>query len=126
MLKIILTNPREARLLRHTVRYIEDLLTLNNLTFELEIPNLYPPQLQLKKSTETPVKLSYLGICIEKKERKFKTSVYDKRDTFKFHIVNFPFLDSNIPTKPAYGVDISSEYVEYVASMKILRIDIIY
>ena len=39
--------------------------------------------------------------------RKLKTSVYDKRDAFKFHIVNFPFLDSNIPTKPAYGVYIS-------------------
>ena len=39
--------------------------------------------------------------------RKFKTSVYDKRDAFKFHIVNFPFLDSNIPTKPAYGIYIS-------------------
>ena len=101
------TNPREARLLRHTVRYIDDLLTLNNPAFEQEIPNIYPPQLQLKKTTETPVKLSYLDICIEIIERKFKTSVYDKRDAFKFHIVNFPFLDSNIPTKPAYGVYIS-------------------
>ncbi len=54
-----------------------------------------------------PVKLSYLDICIEIKERKFTTSVYDRRDAFKFHIVNFPFLDSNIPTKPAYGVYIS-------------------
>ena len=26
---------------------------------------------------------------------------------FKFDIVNFPFLDSNIPTNPAYGVYIS-------------------
>ena len=25
------------------------------------------------------------------------------RDNFNFHIVNFPHLDSNIPTKPAYG-----------------------
>ena len=33
--------------------------------------------------------------------------VHDKRDSFKFHIVNFPHLDSNIPTKPAYGVYIS-------------------
>ena len=31
----------------------------------------------------------------------------DKRDDFNFHITNFPFLSSNIPTSPAYGVFIS-------------------
>ena len=51
------TKPGEARLLRHTVRYIDDLITLNNPTYEQEIPNIYPTQLQLKKTTETPVKL---------------------------------------------------------------------
>ena len=35
------------------------------------------------------------------------TSIYDKRDDFNFHITNFPFLSSNIPTSPAYGVFIS-------------------
>ena len=97
-------NHNQARLVK---RYIDDLLTLNNPSFEQEIPNIYPPQLQLKKTTEAPDKLSYLDICLQIQREKFKTSVYDKRDAFKFHIVNFPFLDSNIPTKPAYGVYIS-------------------
>ena len=35
------------------------------------------------------------------------TQLYDKRDDFKFYIVNFPFIDSNIPESPAYGVFIS-------------------
>ena len=35
------------------------------------------------------------------------TSIYDKRDDFNFHIINFPFLSSNIPSSPAYGVFIS-------------------
>ena len=35
------------------------------------------------------------------------TSIYDKRDDFNFHITNYPFLSSNIPTSPAYGVFIS-------------------
>ena len=30
-----------------------------------------------------------------------------KRDDSNFHITNFPFLSSNIPTSPAYGVFIS-------------------
>ena len=35
------------------------------------------------------------------------TLIYDKRDDFNFHITNFPFLSSNIPSSPAYGVLIS-------------------
>ena len=35
------------------------------------------------------------------------TSIYDKRDDFNFHITNFPFVSSNIPSSPAYGVFIS-------------------
>ena len=35
------------------------------------------------------------------------TRLYDKRDDFDFHIVNFPFLSSNIPSGPSYGVYIS-------------------
>ena len=33
--------------------------------------------------------------------------LYDKRDNFNFNIVNFPYLSSNIPSGPAYGVYIS-------------------
>ena len=32
---------------------------------------------------------------------------YDKRDNFNFNIVNFPYLSSNIPSGPAYGVYVS-------------------
>ncbi|KAK3094608.1 hypothetical protein FSP39_003993 [Pinctada imbricata] len=35
------------------------------------------------------------------------TSLYDKRDDFIFHITNFPFMSSNIPSSPAYGVFVS-------------------
>ena len=34
---------------------------------------------------------------------KISTRLYDKRDDFDFHIVNFPFLSSNIPSGPSYG-----------------------
>ena len=36
-----------------------------------------------------------------------KDKFYDKRDDFNFPIVNFPFICSNIPAAPAYGVYIS-------------------
>ena len=33
-----------------------------------------------------------------------KTKIYDKRDDFDFDIVNFPFLDSDVPRSTSYGV----------------------
>ena len=32
---------------------------------------------------------------------------YDKHDDFDFDIVNFPFLDGDVPRRPSYGVYIS-------------------
>ena len=32
------------------------------------------------------------------------TKIYDKRDDFNFDIVNFPFLDGDVPQRPSYGV----------------------
>ena len=38
---------------------------------------------------------------------KYSTAVFDKQDSFKFDLVNFPHMSSYIPSKPAYGVYIS-------------------
>ena len=35
------------------------------------------------------------------------TIIYDKRDDFDFDIVNFPFLDGDVPRRTSYGVYIS-------------------
>ena len=32
------------------------------------------------------------------------TKIYDKRDNFDFEIVNFPFLDGDVPRSISYGV----------------------
>ena len=60
---------------------------------------------------------------------KLTTRLYDKRDDFNFPIVNFPFLSSNIPSAPAYGVYISqlicyaracSNYQDFMERGKVL------
>ena len=33
-----------------------------------------------------------------------KTKIFDKRDDFDFDIVNFPFLDGDVPRSTSYGV----------------------
>ena len=35
------------------------------------------------------------------------SKIYDKRDDFDFNIVNFPFLDGDVPRRPSNGVYIS-------------------
>ena len=47
-----------------------------------------------------------LHLQINSKGR-IRTKLYDKRDDFNFLIMNFPFICSNIPAVPAYGVYIS-------------------
>ena len=87
--------------------HIDDLLTLNNPYFIEEISNIYPVELILKQTTESETKVSYMDIYITIVGQRFRTSIFDKRDSFNCHIVNFPFLNSNIPAVPAYGIYIS-------------------
>jgi len=48
---------------------------------------------------------SYLDLYLEHDTNgTLTTKLYDKRDDFIFPIVNYPSLDSNIPSSPAYGV----------------------
>ena len=47
------------------------------------------------------------------------TKLDDKRDTFGFHIVNFPFMSSNIPSAPAYGV-YASQLIRYAVVAQII------
>ena len=105
--EMLKTDYGTALAMRHTVRYIDDLLTFNNPTFKDKTSDLYPPTLTLKKTTESPDHVSYLDLLIRRHTDRLTTSVYDKRDNFNFHIVKYPHMDSNIPSKPAYGVYIS-------------------
>ena len=60
-----------------------------------------------------PLRLVWLLVCCLYNEVYLQidgqlcTSLYDKHDDFNFHITNFPFLSSNIPSSPACGVFIS-------------------
>ena len=58
-----------------------------------------------KDTTEGTTHASYLDLLLSiGRDGQLHTSIYDKRDDFNFHIINFPFLSNNIPSSPAYGV----------------------
>ena len=91
-----------------TYRNIDDVLSINNQDFENYLGQMYPAELEIKDTTESNTSASYLGLVLSiESDGQLRTSLYDKRDNFNFHITNFPFLSSNIPSSPAYGVFIS-------------------
>ena len=86
-----------------TSRYLDDLLNIDNPYFEVMV-YLYPPELQLNKANtpDTEAPILDLHLSISNGFDSFK--IYDKRDDFDFDIVNFPFLDGDVPRCPSYGV----------------------
>ena len=69
---------------------------------------MYPAELEIKDTMESNTSASYLDLLLSiESDGQLRTSLYDKRDDFNFHITYFPFLSSNIPSSPAYGVFIS-------------------
>jgi len=97
-----------ARSFNFTFRYIDVVLSLNNSRFVDFVDRIYPIELEIKDTEYTYKSASNLDLHLEiDSERRLRTKLYDKRDDFNFLIVNFPFICSNIPAAPVYGVYIS-------------------
>ena len=117
---------------RTTIQFhlqIYDVLSLKNTKFAEYLEFIYPRELEIKETTETPASSSYLDCYLYIDNGKLTTRLYDKRDDFNFPIVNFPFLSSNIPSAPAYGVYVSqlirsartcSNYQDFMERGKVL------
>ena len=99
---------RSASQFNFTYRYIDDVLSINNPDSENYLGQMYPPELEIKDTTESKTSADYLDLVLSiGRDGQFRTFLYDKRNDFNFHITNFPFLRSNISSSPAYDVFIS-------------------
>ena len=90
-----------------TSRYLDDILTIDNPVFEKYKDEIYPQELTLNKANVTNTETPFLDLNIKIINGEIHTSVYDKRDDFGFNIVNFPWLDGDVPRLPSYGIYIS-------------------
>ena len=68
---------------------------------------LYPSELQLNKANTSDTEAPFLDLHLSISNGFVSSKIYDKRDDFDFNIVNFPFLDGDVPSLPSYGVYIS-------------------
>ena len=66
---------------------------------------LYPAELQLNKANTSNTKASFLDSHLSILDGFVSSKSYNKRDDFDFDIVNFPFLDGDVPRTTFYGVN---------------------
>ena len=87
--------------------YLDDLLNIENPYFEQMVGQIYPIELKLNKanSSNTEAPFLDLNLCITNGRVSF--TIYDKRVSFNFETVNFPFLDGDVPRSSSNGVYIS-------------------
>lgn len=90
-----------------TSRYLDDILNIDNPYFSTSYKDIYPKELQLNKANTSNTNTPFLDLDINISNEIIHTKIYDKRDDFNFEIVNFPFLDGDVPRAPSYGIYIS-------------------
>ena len=90
-----------------TSSYLVDLLNIDNTYFGGLISQNYPPELQLDKTNSSDTKVAFLHLHWSIVDGFVSCKIYDKRDDFDFEIVNFPFLDGDVPRAASCGVCIS-------------------
>ena len=90
-----------------TSRYLDDFFNIDNPYFEQMVGQIYRSELQLNKANSSDTEAPVLDLNLSITNGIVSSKIYDKRDDFNFEIVNFPFLDGDVPRSASYGVYIS-------------------
>ena len=86
-----------------TSRYLDDILNIGNVYFS----QIYPSELQLNKANTSDTVAPFSDLHLSISNDIVYKKIYDKRGDFDFEIVNFPFLDGDVPRSTSYGFYIS-------------------
>ena len=103
-----LSDVKQAEIIeafKSTSRYLDDLLNIDNPSFEGMVNRIYLPELQLNKANTSDTEAPFLDLLLSNSNGFVSSKIYDRRDDFD--IVNFPFLDGDVPHSTSYGVYIS-------------------
>ena len=71
------------------------------------VDQIYPTELQSNKANSSYTEAPFLDLNLSITNDIVSSKMYDKQDGFNFEIVNFPFLDENVPRSPSYSAYIS-------------------
>ena len=86
-------------------------MNIDNPYFEGMVSRIYPPKLQLNKANTSDTEAPFLDLHLSIANGFVSSKIHDKRDDFDFDIVNFPFMDGDVPRSTSYGVHISHRFV---------------
>ena len=86
---------------------MDDLLKFDNTFFDSMVNHIYPSELQLNKANVSDAEDSFLDLHLSVSGGFVKSKIFDKRDNLDFDIVNFPFIDFDVPRSIPYGAYIS-------------------
>ena len=67
------------------------------------VNRIYPLELQLNKANTSDTEAPFFDLYLSISNGFVSSKIYDKRDDFDFDIINFPFLDSDVPRSTPYG-----------------------
>ena len=79
----------------------------SSIYFDTMKSQIYPSELQLNKANTSDTEAAFLDLHLSISYDIVSTKIYDKRDDSDFEIVNFPFLDNDVPRSTSYEVNIS-------------------
>ena len=86
------------------------------------VDRIYPTKLHLDRAnfSDTEAPFLDLNLCIS--NGTVSTKIYYKRDDFDFDIVNFPFLDGDVPRRISFGVYIldSPELLQILVALTVV------
>ena len=105
-----LSDVKQAEIIeafKSTSRYLDGLLNIDNRYIEGMVNRIYLPELQLNKTNTSDTEAPLLDLHLSISNGFVSSKIYDMRDDFDFDIVNFPFLDGDVPRSTSYGVYIS-------------------
>ena len=105
-----LSDVKQAEIIeafKSTSRYLNDRLNIGSSYFEGMVNRIYPPELQLNKAYTSDSEAPCFDLHLSISNGFVSSKVYAKRDDFDFDIVNFPFLEGDVPRSTSYGVYIS-------------------
>ena len=85
-------------------RYLDDLLNIDNPYLEQMVGQINPTELQLNKANSSDTEAPFLVLNLSITNGIVSSKIYDQRDDFNFEIVNFSFLDGDVPHSTSYCV----------------------
>ena len=95
--KYIMANPKNGRILTNTMRYLDDVLTLNTRMMLECYKEIYDSSLPLNFDDIIDGCGHYLDLSLDRTQGTI--TLYDKRTDFGFHVIRFTNATSNCPRK---------------------------